>query len=72
MPKKKPGMTPAQQSESFRAKVRELIDAGELNLPTPTPRSTGSSGEREENRRKLRIPDLGALGKVDRFYTGVV
>lgn len=31
MPKKKPGMTPAQQSESFRAKVRELIDAGELN-----------------------------------------
>lgn len=31
MPKKKPGMTPDQQSESFRAKVRELIDAGELN-----------------------------------------
>jgi len=31
MPKKKPGMTPTQQSESFRAKVRELIDAGELN-----------------------------------------
>jgi len=31
MPKKKPGMTPAQQSESFRAKVRELIDAGELD-----------------------------------------
>jgi len=31
MPKKKPGMTPAQQSERFRAKVRELIAAGELN-----------------------------------------
>ena len=31
MPKKKPGMTPEQQSESFRAKVRELIDAGDLN-----------------------------------------
>lgn len=31
MPKKKPGMSPEQQSESFRAKVRELIDAGELN-----------------------------------------
>ena len=31
MPKKKPGMTPEQQSEKFREKVRELIDAGELN-----------------------------------------
>jgi len=31
MPKKKPGMTPAQQSESFRAKVRELVAAGELD-----------------------------------------
>jgi hypothetical protein len=31
MPKKKPGMTPEEQSESFRAKVRELIAAGELN-----------------------------------------
>lgn len=31
MPKKKPGMSPEEQSESFRAKVRELIDAGELN-----------------------------------------
>jgi polyhydroxyalkanoate synthesis regulator phasin len=31
MPKKKPGLTPEEQSESFRAKVRELIDAGELN-----------------------------------------
>lgn len=31
MPKKKPGMTPEQQSESFRAKVREMIAAGELN-----------------------------------------
>lgn len=31
MPKRKPGMTPAQQSESFRAKVGELIAAGELD-----------------------------------------
>jgi hypothetical protein len=31
MPKKKPGMTPAQQSTAFREKVRELIDAGELD-----------------------------------------
>lgn len=31
MPKKKPGMTPAQQSANFRAKVRELEAAGELN-----------------------------------------
>jgi polyhydroxyalkanoate synthesis regulator phasin len=31
MPKKKPGMTPEQQSESFRAKVRELVAAGELD-----------------------------------------
>lgn len=33
MPKKKPGMSPEEQSEAFRAKVRELINAGEL---TPT------------------------------------
>jgi hypothetical protein len=25
MPKKKPGMSPEEQSESFRAKVREMI-----------------------------------------------
>jgi hypothetical protein len=31
MPTKKPGMTPEEQSNVFRAKVRELIDAGELN-----------------------------------------
>lgn len=31
MPKKKPGMTPEQQSELFRKVVRELVDAGELN-----------------------------------------
>ena len=31
MPKKKPGMTPEEQSESFRAKVREMIAAGELD-----------------------------------------
>jgi hypothetical protein len=38
MPKKKPGMTPEQQSESFKAKARELIDAGELN-PTDADRA---------------------------------
>jgi hypothetical protein len=31
MPKKKPGMTPEEQSDKFREAVRELIDAGELN-----------------------------------------
>jgi len=31
MPKKKPGMTPEEQSEKFREAVRELVDAGELN-----------------------------------------
>lgn len=31
MPKKKPGMTPEQQSESFKAKACELMDAGELS-----------------------------------------
>ncbi len=31
MPKKKPGMTPEEQSEAFRQRVRELIDAGELD-----------------------------------------
>jgi polyhydroxyalkanoate synthesis regulator phasin len=31
MPKKKPGMTPEEQSERFKDTVRELVDAGELN-----------------------------------------
>jgi len=31
MPKKKPGMSPEEQIEAFRAKVREMIDAGTLN-----------------------------------------
>jgi len=31
MPKKKPGMTPEEQSEKFRETVREMVDAGELN-----------------------------------------
>ena len=31
MPKKKPNMTPAQQSKRFQAKVRELEAAGELD-----------------------------------------
>ena len=31
MPKKNPGMNSEEQSEAFRAKVREMIDAGELN-----------------------------------------
>lgn len=32
MPKKKPGMTPEEQSEAFKREVQKLIDAGELNL----------------------------------------
>jgi hypothetical protein len=31
MPKKKPGMTPEEQSEAFREKVRDMIAAGDLN-----------------------------------------
>lgn len=31
MPKKKPGMTPEEQIEAFRAKVREMVAAGTLN-----------------------------------------
>lgn len=31
MPKKKPGMTPEEQSKAFKQKVRELINAGELS-----------------------------------------
>jgi len=31
MPKKKPGMTPEEQSEAFRREAQRLIDAGELN-----------------------------------------
>lgn len=31
MPKKKPGMTPEEQSEAFKREVQRRIDAGELN-----------------------------------------
>ena len=31
MPKKKPGMTPEEQSERFKADAQKLIDAGALN-----------------------------------------
>jgi polyhydroxyalkanoate synthesis regulator phasin len=31
MPKKKPGMTPEEQSERFKADAQRMIDAGELN-----------------------------------------
>lgn len=31
MPKKKPGMTPEEQSERFKADAQKLVDAGELN-----------------------------------------
>jgi hypothetical protein len=37
MPKKKPGMTPEEQSEKFKALARELEAAGELN-PTDAER----------------------------------
>ena len=33
MPQKKPGMTPDEQSERFKADAQKLIDAGELNPP---------------------------------------
>lgn len=31
MPKKKPGMTPKEQSEKFKSEVERLIAAGELD-----------------------------------------
>ena len=31
MPKKKPGMTPEEQSQKFKDAAQKLIDAGELN-----------------------------------------
>lgn len=31
MPKKKPGMTPKEQSEAFKREVQRLINVGELN-----------------------------------------
>lgn len=31
MPKKKPGMTPEEQSKRFKTDAQRLIDAGELN-----------------------------------------
>jgi hypothetical protein len=37
MPKKKPGMTPDQQSQRFKDEAQKLIDAGELN-PTDAER----------------------------------
>mgnify|MGYP000975289350 FL=1 len=52
MPKKKPGMTPEQQSEAFRKVVRELVAAGELN-PTEADaaldRLVGKEGRRDES-----------------------
>jgi hypothetical protein len=30
-PKKKPGMTPEEQSEKFKREAQSLIDAGDLN-----------------------------------------
>lgn len=40
MPKKKATMTPAEQSNLFRARVREMIAAGELN-PTEADEAFG-------------------------------
>jgi polyhydroxyalkanoate synthesis regulator phasin len=37
MPKKKPGMSPEEQSERFKGEVERLIAAGELN-PTEADR----------------------------------
>jgi hypothetical protein len=51
MPKKKPGMTPEQQSESFKAKVRELIDAGELD-PTEAEANFESTVRKAAKRRR--------------------
>jgi len=31
MPKKSPGMTPEEQSETFKREAQRMIDAGELN-----------------------------------------
>jgi hypothetical protein len=31
MPRKKPGMTPEEQSEAFKREAQRLIDVGELN-----------------------------------------
>jgi len=31
MPKKKPGMTPEEQSDAFKREAQRMIDAGELS-----------------------------------------
>ena len=52
MPKKKPGMTPEQQSEAFRKVVRELVAAGELNpseADAALDRLVGKEGRRDES-----------------------
>lgn len=51
MPKKKPGMTPEEQSEKFREAVRELIDAGELN-----PTDADEAFERLARKLKTAVP----------------
>jgi len=33
MPKKKPGMTPEEQSERFKKEVQRLVDAGRGDVP---------------------------------------
>ena len=38
MPKKKPGMTPEEQSQKFKDAAQSMIDAGELN-PTEAERT---------------------------------
>ncbi len=47
MGKKKPGMTPEEQSKKFEETVRELVDAGELN-----PTEAAERFERLTNRLK--------------------
>jgi hypothetical protein len=51
MPKKKPGMTPEEQSEKFRSAVRGLIEAGELN-----PTEADEAFERMMGRLKTERP----------------
>jgi polyhydroxyalkanoate synthesis regulator phasin len=41
VPKKKPGMTPEEQSKRFKSDVQQLIDAGELN-PTEADKALDS------------------------------
>lgn len=58
MPKKKPGMTPEEQSEKFRDTVRDLIAAGELSPTEADERFEGAVRIVAPAKRRGSITDV--------------